>query len=160
MKFTPIQELHKNHVIGLKQICIVPLQWHIQRITKPSINGMLNLRWYSNAKFENINCIRNKLFMHVRDELKSREVRAWTGPYEMCYIIHCKGVKSRLMDYGAVVNKMVMEALQNCKMIKNDNLQNYRGAVFIPGTYVESEPYAEVFLIAHCGLAEKKVCRN
>ena len=86
---------------------------------------LVGMNWYRNAHYQEETAIKKYYHRLIASLLPAAKPHI-TGNVKMRYTLYYKNSQSDLMNDVSVIDKYVMDALQESKIIENDNVLNYR----------------------------------
>ena len=86
--------------------------------------ALMSLNWYRNAHYQQSNKIMRYYQQLIKDKLGHCKT-CFKGQIELSYKLYYKNSGSDLNNVVAVLDKFLLDALQNLNYIKNDNVKHY-----------------------------------
>lgn len=87
---------------------------------------LLSMNWYNVAHYQEKNHIKQYYNKLVADILKERVNTRFNGKIRVSYKLYYKNSASDMMNIVSIIDKFFLDALQELKIIEDDNVLNYR----------------------------------
>lgn len=107
--------------------------------------ALMSLNWYRNAHYQQS----NKIKRYYNELIKSKLGHAKTclkGKIQVSYRLYYKNSASDLNNVIAVIDKYLLDALQELNYIENDNVKNYVKCVSEVAGQDKDNPRLEVIV--------------
>lgn len=102
---------------------VLPIYSHT---TKNKVQ-LIGMNWYRNAHFQ-IECKVKKYYHQLVFSFLKRDDKL-KGKIKTHYKLYYKNSQSDLMNVVSVIDKYVLDALQEAKVLENDNVLKYRECI-------------------------------
>lgn len=94
------------------------------RTSKKKREQLVSLNWFRNAHYQTKDKIKKYYHKLVSEQLK--EVKfTFDKQIQVKYQLFYKNPNSDLMNVVSVIDKFLLDALQECNVISNDNMKKY-----------------------------------
>ena len=103
---------------------MIKLELPIYTNTTKKKTVLISMNWYRNAHFQTESKVKKYYHQLVFALLKKGD--KLKGKIKVHYKLYYKNSRSDLMNVVSVVDKYLLDALQEAKIIENDNVLNYK----------------------------------
>lgn len=87
---------------------------------------LLSINWYRVAHYQEKNNVKKYYNELVANILKERVNTRFNGKIRVSYKLYYKNSASDMMNIVSIIDKFFLDALQELKIIEDDNVLNYR----------------------------------
>lgn len=106
---------------------------------------LMSMNWYRNAHYQ-LECkIKRKYHQLIKRRLKGVKSQM-TGFVKVSYNLYYKNSQSDLMNVISIIDKYLMDALQELSIIENDNVKNYVECVIKVAGEDKENPRVEIIV--------------
>lgn len=92
-------------------------------VRKPKVE-LIGMNWYRNAHYQTETMVKKYYHQLIISMLKRPRIKL-KGKIKVKYSLYYKNVASDLMNIVSVLDKYLMDALQEAGVIENDNVKHY-----------------------------------
>lgn len=104
----------------------LPIYWTQRYKTKNDKTVLVGMNWYRNAHYHAQNSMKKHFHELVSSQV--REIKSQLGKFNLDIKIYYKNSNCDGANIAALIEKFVLDALQDEKVIINDNVQYHLGS--------------------------------
>lgn len=110
-----------------------------------SKNVLMSLNWYRNAHYQT-ECKMKRIYTDLVKTRLKHVKQCLRENIRVTYTLYYKNSRSDMMNVIAIIDKYLMDALQEMKIIENDNVKNYIECVSRVAGEDRSNPRVEIIV--------------
>lgn len=115
--------------------------------SKKNKNVLMSLNWYRNAHYQT-ECKMKHIYTDLVKTRLKHVKQCLRGNIRVTYTLYYKNSRCDMMNVIAIIDKYLMDALQEMKIIENDNVENYVVCVSRIGGKDLANPRVEIIVEA------------
>ena len=104
------------------------------------------MNWYRNAHFFTSNKVKTTIHELLLEQLKEQTL-IQTAQYQVTYLLYYKNPASDLSNFCALASKWFLDALQEAKLITNDNVKVIVQEIYQVAGQDKQDPRIEATII-------------
>lgn len=106
---------------------------------------LMSMNWYRNSHYQTECKIKHKYHDLVKRRLKGVKTKM-TGFVKVSYNLYYKNSQSDLMNVISIIDKYLMDALQELELIENDNVKTYVECIIKVAGEDKTNPRVEIIV--------------